>query len=177
MPLVEQQRSDRHATRWQASDAATFARKTLDTAALSVQGQASLQASLFEHQRVIADQDLDRLMQATAAYRALPANVAQWVVQQVCAAWESDVAARAAWHLHPETVTGPPHGPHTWTKTDATCLPTPSKPSAASRRRRAGSCPRARPIRVAPTTTHPTHAELAQVRFVPRSTHYVVAVV
>jgi hypothetical protein len=50
-------------------------------------------------------------MQATAEDRALPAKVAQWGLQQVCAAWERYFAAIAEWHIHPEKVTGHPNLP------------------------------------------------------------------
>ena len=62
MQLVEQHRIDRHDPRWQAIDAATFASKILYNKALYLKRQAYL----HEHQRVIAYNDLDRLLQATA---------------------------------------------------------------------------------------------------------------
>jgi putative transposase len=59
MRLVEQQRLDRLDPRWPAIDAATFASKNLDNAALHVSRQA------FIHQsRVISDDDLAREMNA-----------------------------------------------------------------------------------------------------------------
>ena len=89
MHLVEQHRIDRHDLRWQAIDAVTFASKNLYNAALYV----TRQAYIHQGNQVIRGTELDRLMQGTVEYRALPAKVAQWALKQVCAAWDSYFAA------------------------------------------------------------------------------------
>jgi hypothetical protein len=73
MQLVEQHRIDRHDARFAAIDEATFASKNLYNAALYLKRQAFI----FENNRVISYKDLDKLMQPTLEYRAVPAKVAQ----------------------------------------------------------------------------------------------------
>jgi putative transposase len=107
MRLVEQHRINRHDARFIAIDAATFASKNLYNAAL----YRTRQAYIFENHCIIGYAELDKLMQPTLEYRALPAKVAQWVVKQVCAAWDSYFAAVAEWHIHPEKFKGHPKLP------------------------------------------------------------------
>jgi hypothetical protein len=47
----------------------------------------------------------------TEPYRALPAKVAQWVLKQVCAAWDSFFAALSAWKADPSRFQGRPRPP------------------------------------------------------------------
>ena len=84
MQLVEQHRIDRHDPRWVAIDLAAFASKSLYHAARYLARQAS-----SKDHTVISSNVLDTLMPPTEQYRALPANVAQWVLKQVCLAWSS----------------------------------------------------------------------------------------
>jgi hypothetical protein len=107
MHLVEQHRIDRHDPRLAAIDTATFASKNLYNAALNHKRQAYI----FEHQRIVSFSDLDKLMQPTVEYRKLPAQVAQWVVKQVCAAWDCYFAVVSEWQIHPETLDGQPKLP------------------------------------------------------------------
>src|SRR5205085_9776153 len=81
---VEQHRIDRHDPRWAAIDQAAFASKNLYNAALYRTRQAYLQ-----ERRVLPYPTLVTEMTQTHEYRALPAKVAQWTLQQVCAAWRS----------------------------------------------------------------------------------------
>src|SRR4029077_10988833 len=92
MQLVEQHRIDRHDPRWTALDAAAFASKNLSNAALYLARQAYIK----DH-TVIGYAALDKCMQPSNEYRALPAKVAQWVLRQVTATWTSYFAACAAW--------------------------------------------------------------------------------
>lgn len=88
MRLVEQHRINRHDPRFAAIDAAAFASKNLYNVAL----YHTRQAFIFRAER-ISYPHLARLMRPLAEYRALPAKVAQWVLKQVCAAWDSYFAA------------------------------------------------------------------------------------
>jgi IS605 OrfB family transposase len=47
-------------------------------------------------------------MRQTEPFRALPAKVSQWVLKQVCAAWDSYFAALAAWKADPSRFLGRP---------------------------------------------------------------------
>lgn len=107
MQLVEQHRIDRHDPRFAPIDAAAFASKNLYNAAMYVKRQAYIR----EGNRVISYSELDKLMQPTAEYRTLPAKVAQWVLKQVCTAWESHFASCAEWQRHPEKYNGHPKLP------------------------------------------------------------------
>src|SRR6266487_5505252 len=103
MRLVEQHRISRHDPRFAAIDAAAFASKNLYNAAL----YHTRQAFIFRAER-ISYPHLARLMRPLAEYHALPAKVAQWVLKQVCAAWDSYFAALSAWRSDPSRFLGRP---------------------------------------------------------------------
>src|SRR5258708_35076551 len=105
MQLVEQHRIDQHDPRWNALDTATLASKNLYNAALYMKRQAYI----HETHRIISYIDLDKQMQLTADYRALPAKVAQWVLKQVCTAWDSYLAAVAESERDPSKFLGHPN--------------------------------------------------------------------
>jgi hypothetical protein len=72
MQLVEQHRIDHHDPRFAQIDTAAFASKNLYNGALYVMRQ-----QFIADQSVILYGPLDRLMQTTEQYKALPAKVAQ----------------------------------------------------------------------------------------------------
>jgi putative transposase len=170
MQLVEQHRIDRHDPRFSALDAATFASKHLYNAAL----YRKRQAYIHEHHRIISYTDLERQMQATTEYRALPAKVAQWALKQVCAAWDSYFAAVAEWNAHPEKFKGHPKLPKYLDKQGRNLLVYTDQAISRDHKNAGWVVPSGVPIRVA---TKRTHAEIAQVRIVPKATHFVVEVV
>ncbi len=170
MQLVEQHRIDRYDPRFAAIDAATFASKNLYNACL----YHKRQAYIHENQRIISYQELDRQMQPTTEYRALPAKVAQWVLKQVCAAWDSYFAAMSEWNIHPERFKGHPKLPTYLAKDGRNLLVYTDQAISRAAKNAGRVIPSGMPIRVA--TKH-AHAEIAQVRLVPKSTHYVVEVV
>jgi putative transposase len=106
MHLVEQHRIDSHDPRWVAIDTAAFASKNLYNAALYLTRQAYIR----DH-TVLSYGELERLLQPTEEYRALPAKVAQWVVRQVTLAWKSYFAACASWEIDPSRFRGHPKLP------------------------------------------------------------------
>jgi putative transposase len=168
--LVEQHRIDRHDQRFTAIDAATFASKNLYNAALYIKRQAYI----HENHHIITYTDLDKLMRATAEYRALPAKVAQWVVKQVDAAWSSYFAAVAEWNQHPEKFKGHPKLPKYLAKDGRNLLTYTSQAISRDLKNEGWVIPSQVLIRVA--TKHP-HARIAQARLVPKATHYVVEVI
>lgn len=170
MKLVEQHRIDRHDTRFAAIDAATFASKNLYNAA----NYLKRQAYIHENTRIISYTDLDKQLQLTSEYRALPAKVAQWVLKQVDAAWKSYFAALAEWNAHPEKFTGHPRLPKYLAKDGRNVLVYTDQAISRDPKNAGWVVPAWVPIRIA--TKH-THAEIAQVRLVPMSTHYVVEVI
>ena len=170
MQLVEQHRIDRHDPRWQAIDEATFASKHLYNAAQYLKRQAYI----HDGNRIIASTDLDQLMQPTTEYRALPAKVAQWVLKQVCAAWDSYVAAVAEWEKHPAKFLGHPKLSKYLDKQGRNLLVYTAQAISRDPKNAGWVVPSQVPIRV---STKLAHAEIAQVRLVPHATHFVVEVV
>ena len=171
MHLVEQHRIDRHDPRWAAIDIAAFASKNLYNATL----YETRQAYIFRHHTVIAYTALDKLMQPTEAYRALPAKVAQWVVKQVTLAWTSYLAVMDAYHANPAKFSGHPRLPHYLDKQKGRNVLICTDQAISRDPKNAGwVVPSGVAIRV--QTDH-AHTEIAQVRLVPKATHYVVEVV
>jgi putative transposase len=170
MQLVEQHRIDHHDARFAAIDEATFASKNLYNAALYLKRQAYI----FENHRIIGYKDLDKLMQPTTEYRTLPAKVAQWVLKQVCAAWDNYFAALAEWKLHPGKFMVHPRLPKYLAKDGRNLLVYTNQAISGDPKNAGWVVPSQLSIRVA--TKH-AHAKIAQVRLVPKSTHYVVEVV
>lgn len=170
MQLVEQHRIDRHDQRFAAIDAASFASKNLYNCA----NYQKRKGYIHENHRVIVYKDLDKLLQSTAEYRALPAKVAQWVLKQVDAAWKSYFAAVTERHLHPDKFNGHPKLPKYLDKQGHNLLVYTDQAISRDPKNAGWVVPSGVPIRVA---TKQTHAEIAQVRLVPKATHYVVEVV
>jgi hypothetical protein len=75
MQLVEQHRIDRYDTRWRAIDVAAYASKNLYNAALYLTRQ-----TYIKNHTILNYGELDKLLQPTGEYRALPSKVAQWVL-------------------------------------------------------------------------------------------------
>ncbi len=170
MQLVEQHRIDRHDPRWQAIDAACFASKHLYNAVFYM----TRQAYIHEQHRVMGYAELDKRLQGTEEYRALPAKVAQWTLKQVCAAWDSYFAAVAAWKRDPARLLGHPKLPKYLPKQGRNLLVYTAQAISRHPKNAGWIVPSGVPIRVA---TQHQYAEIAQVRLVPKATHFVVEVV
>lgn len=171
MQLVEQHRIDRNHPAWQAIDDATFASKNLYNLALYTKRQAYI----HENHRIIGYGELDKLLQPAEAYRALPAKVAQWILKQVCAAWDAAMAAVAEWEHHPEKFRGRPNLPYYKDKQTGRNLLTYTNQAVSRDPKNAGFIvPSQVPIRL-PTKLR--HDQIDQVRIVPHATHFTVEVV
>ena len=170
MQLVEQHRIDRHDARFAAIDAASFASKHLYNAALYL----TRQAYIHEGNRIVGYAALDKLLQGTPEYCALPAKVAQWVLKQVCAAWDSYFASVAAWKQTPAKFLGHPKLPQYLHKQGRNLLVYTAQAISRDPKNVGWIVPSGVSVRVATKLTHP---EIAQVRLVPKSTHFVVEVV
>jgi putative transposase len=169
MQLVEQRRIDCHDPRWAAIDAAAFASKNLYNAGLYL----TCQAYIRDH-TVLGYGDLDKLLQPTAEYRALPAKVAQWILTQVCLAWTSYFAACREWEAHPEKFLGHPKLPRYREKLGRNLLVYTSQAIRQHRKNAGWIVPSGLTIRVA---TKQSFDAIAQVRIVPHATHYAVEVI
>ncbi len=167
MRLVEQHRINRHDPRFAAIDAAAFASKNLYNATNYVVRQAYILRA--ERIRYSA---LARHMQATAPYRALPAKVAQWVLKQVCAAWDSYFAALSAWKADPSRFLGRPRVPKYLDKHGRNLLTYTLQAISRPPLRQGIVQPSGLPIQVPTQQT-----TVQQVRIVPHGTHYSVEVI
>ena len=170
MQLVEQHRIDRHDPRWLAIDEAAFASKNLYNATLYLVRQ-----EFFASHYVATYAELDVILRTTPHYQALPRKVAQWVLKQVRTAWDSYFAALAAYHTMPAKFTGHPRLPQYLDTQKGRNLLVYTDQAISRDAKNAGwVVPSGVAIRV--QTAH-AHKEIAQVRLVPKSTHYVVEVV
>jgi putative transposase len=167
MRLVEQHRIDRHDPRFAAIDAAAFASKNLYNAA----NYLVRQAYILRAER-IRYPSLAHQIQATAPHRALPAKVAQWVLKQLCAAWDSFFAAVSTWKADPSRFLGRPRLPKYLDKHGRNLLTYTLQAISRPLLRQGIVQPSGLPIQV------PTHqSSVQQVRIVPYGTHYTVEVI
>jgi putative transposase len=96
MRLVERHVIKRADPRFQVIDRAAFAAKNLYNKALYATRQAFFQDGSYPSYPALYHQ-----MKGEPEYAALPRKVAQWVLKQVCAAWDSYKEALAAWETAP----------------------------------------------------------------------------
>jgi putative transposase len=107
MQLVEQHIIKRDDPRFIIIDRAAFASKNLYNAAL----YELRQAFIFQGKRLLYN-TMDKLMQPHEAYKALPAKVAQQVLQQLDREWTSYFAQCEAYRKNPSKFRGHPRLPH-----------------------------------------------------------------
>ena len=113
MQLVEQHCIRKSDPRYAIIDEAAFKSKNLYNAALYELRQA------FIHEgKYLNYTEMDKRMQSTDAYKALPAKVAQKVLDQLDQAWQSFFEARAAYNEEPSKFTGRPKLPKYKHKTE-----------------------------------------------------------
>jgi putative transposase len=167
MQLVEHHRISRSDPRFAALDAAAFASKNLYNVAL----YTTRQAYIFRGERIPYPR-LAHELRTQATYRALPAKVSQWVVKQVCAAWDSFFAARAVYARDPSRFVGRPKLPQYKAK-DGRNLLTYTIQALSRVALRRGIVTLSGVAVEIPTQ----QTRIAQVRVVPRGTHYAVEVV
>jgi putative transposase len=167
--LVERRRIDRHDPRWAAIDAAAFSSKNLYNAALYLTRQ-----TYIKDHTVLVYGELDRLLQSTEEYRALPAKVAQWVLKQVCFAWTSSFAACREWAVNPDKFQGHPTLPKYREKQGRNLLTYTTRAISQHPKNVGWIVPSGLAIRVA---TKQSFDDIAQVRIAPHATHYIVEVI
>src|SRR6266540_5475957 len=167
MRLIEQHRIDRHDPRFATIDRAAFASKNLYNAALYL----TRQAYIFRAERIHYPA-LARQMRQTEPYRALPAKVSQWVLKQVCAAFNSYFAALATWKADPSRFLGRPRLPKYLDKQGRNLLTYTLQAISRPLLRQGIIQPSGLSIRVPTQQT-----TVQQVRIVPHGTHYSVEVI
>ena len=106
MQLVEQHVIDRHDPRYSVIDEAAFKSKNLYNAALYETRQA-----FFHDGTYLNYNQMDKRMQSSDAYKALPAKVSQQVLVLLDKNWTACFEARAAYEQDPSTSTGRPRLP------------------------------------------------------------------
>jgi putative transposase len=172
MQLVEQHVIDRKDPRYGVIDAATFASKNLYNAAL----YEMRQAFIFQGKRLSYNQ-MDKLMQPHEAYQALPAKVAQKVLEQLDDAWDSYFEACKSYQQDPSKFTGYPCLPKYKDKQAGRNILTYTL-QALSGGRGNGALQRGiiKPSML-PIEVQTKRQDIDQVRIVPRNGHYVVEVI
>lgn len=103
MQLVERHVIKRADPRFAAIDRSAFASKNLYNAANYVVRQSFIQEGVY-----LSYHEMHHRMKDHAAYQALPAKVAQWVLRLLDTNWQSFFAARAAWQEDPSRFLGRP---------------------------------------------------------------------
>src|SRR5215467_4010360 len=105
--LVERHVIKRADSRFQAIDRAAFASKNLYNKALYATRQA-----FFHDGSSPSYPALYHRMKGEPEYAALPRKVAQWVLKQVCVAWQSYQEGLATWEADPAKSLHRPRIPH-----------------------------------------------------------------
>ena len=168
MKLVEQHNIDRRDARFAVIDPACFASKNLYNASLYILRQA-----FFHHDHVPSYAQLAHTLKGTPEFRALPAKVAQWVVRQVCADWDTFWKAHAAYQKCPPKFTGRPKLPHYKPKQDGRNLLVYTRQAIDRPALKKGQICLSRLA----ITIQTKQKQVQQVRIVPHASHYVVEVV
>jgi putative transposase len=165
--LAERHVIKRGDVRFASIDAAAFASKNLYNKALYATRQA-----FFRDGAVPSYPALYYQMKGEPEYTALPRKVAQWVLKQVCLAWESYRKALAAYATVPSAFLGKPRLPRYLDKQGRNLLvyttQALSRPGLQLGRIRPSSLG----IEVPTRQTH-----VVQVRIIPRGGFYIVEVI
>jgi putative transposase len=172
MQLVEQHVIDRKDPRYSVIDEAAFKSKNLYNAALY-----EVRQSYIHEGKYLNYNEMDRRMQSHAAYKALPAKVAQKVLDQLDQAWQNFFDARAAYNEDPSKFIGRPRLPKYKHKTEGRniLVYTIQAISRGKKGLKRGIIkPSMLPIEV---KTQQDPRQIDQVRIIPRHGHYVVEVV
>jgi putative transposase len=172
MQLVEQHVISKNDPRYRVIDEAAFKSKNLYNAALYEVRQA------FIHEgKYLNYNEMDKRMQSSDSYKALPAKVAQKVLDQLDQAWQSFFEARAAYNEDPSKFTGRPRLPKYKHKTEGRniLIYTIQAISRGKKGLKRGVIKTSMlPIEV---KTQQDPKQIEQVRIIPRNGHYVVEVI
>jgi len=168
MQLVEQHVINRNDPRYGAIDAAAFASKNLYNAAL----YEVRQAFIFQGTYLNYNQ-MDKLMKQHEAYRALPAKVAQKVLEQLDKAWKSYFEACEEYQEHPEKFLGHPRLPKYKHKTEGRNLLVYTDQAISQKDLKRGLVQPS----MLPISVKTRQKAIDQVRIVPKQGYYVVEVV
>ncbi len=169
MQLVEQHIIKKSDSRWAELDALGFAAKNLYNLT-----NYHIRREFFKSRKTLGWGKLDKLLQKTDAYQALPAKVAQLVIKSVTDSWSSSFAVRKAWKLDPKKFQAEPKIPRYKHKENGRYLLTYNLQAIGKQSRRKGM------IALAKTNIRffSKHARRAcQVRVIPHTSHYTMELV
>jgi putative transposase len=168
MQLVEQHMMKRTDPRWQVIDQTAFAAKNLYNAA----NYLMRQTFIFQGKRILDYNTLYHQAKRLPAYQELPRKVSQQVLKTLQKNWKAFHAAQKEWFLHPEKFSGKPRIPKYLDKQAGRFVLTYTDQAISRPALRQGWVhPSGLNIRVKTKQT-----DVAQVRIVPKKTHYVVEV-
>src|SRR5258706_8738146 len=172
MQLVEQHVIQKDDPRYSVIDAAAFASKNLYNAALY-----EIRQSFIHEGKYLDYYEMDKRMQSHEAYKALPAKVAQQVLDQLHKNWTAFFKALAAYKENPSPFTGRPRLPKYKHKTEGRNLLVYTMQAISRGKKglkRGIIKPSMLPIMV---KTKRDPATIKQVRLVPKHGFYVVEVI
>ncbi len=172
MQLVEQHCISKSDPRYAIIDAAAFKSKNLYNAALYQMRQAFIQQGIY-----LSYEEMDKRMQPSDSYKALPAKVAQHVLKQLADAWKAFREAKASYEEDPSRFTGRPKLPKYKHKTEGRniLIYTMQAVSRGKKSLERGIIkPSMLPIEV---KTQQDPKTIDQVRIIPRNGHYVVEII
>jgi putative transposase len=168
MQLVEQHVIKESDPRFEPVDQAAFAAKNLYNKANYV-----LRQSFIHQGQYISYPDLDKQLQATDEYRALPAKVSQQVLRSLDQAWQSFFAAMQEWAAQPDKFLGRPRLPGYKDKQKGRYLLIYTKQAISQKALKQGLIQ----FSELPVTIQTKQRDVNQVRIVPRNGFYGVEVV
>ena len=169
MQLVEQHIIQKGDLRWAELDALSFAAKNLSNLT-----NYHIRQDFFKTGNALGWSKLDKLLQKTDAYTALPAKVAQLVIKSVTDSWSSYFAAHKAWQLEPKKFKAEPKIPRYKHKEKGRFVLTYNLQAIGKRERRQGV------IALSKTNLRffSKHTRRAcQVRVIPSTSHYTIELV
>src|SRR5260370_1210200 len=170
--LVEKDCIDKRDPRYRVIDEAAFKSKNLYNAALYEIRQAFIHEGNYLNYT-----EMDRRMQSSDSYKALPAKVSQQVLMLLDKNWTAFFEARAAYEEDPSTFTGRPHVPKYKHKLEGRNILVYTL-QAISQGKKGVQRGIIKPSQLAITVkTKQDPATIDQVRIVPRNGYYVVDVI
>lgn len=169
MQLVEQHIIGKNDPRWAELDALGFAAKNLYNLT-----NYHIRQDFFKTGLALGWGKLDKLLQKTDAYQALPAKVAQLVIKSVTDCWSSYFAAHKAWQEDRSKFKAEPKIPRYKHKENGRYILSYNLQAIGKRERRKGMIALSRTgIRF-----FSKHARRAcQVRVIPHTSHYTIELV
>ena len=168
MQPVEQHIIRRSDPRFSEIDRAAFDSKNLYNAE-----NYTLRQSFIFTGKYIPYGKLDKRMQSSPDYCALPRKVSQWVLRQLDHDWRAFFAATKAYRQNPAAFTGRPKLPKYKHKQDGRNLLTYTRQAISTKALKQN---RVRPSGL-DIEVQTRQAQLQQVRIVPHTTHYTVEVI